>query len=1000
MKAKNTLLSLLLILCLLISALPLCAVTAGAEEAVRNVIFMIGDGMGYEQIEAGSVFKGAPLTFQTFEHQTKVDTSSASGVTDSAAAATAMATGTKTYNSYIGLDKNQDKVENLVEFSKARGLRTGVVATQVLPHATPAGFTAHTNSRYSYNTIAVQQILLQPDVLMGGGATYFSNRQQLIEDNNFQMVTTLEDAYTVPEDKNLLGVFDNNYISADEDPELADMTALTLSRLTGENGFFAMIEGSDIDSYCHQNDMENMLKELMDFDAAVAVAKDYADNNPGTLLIVTADHETGGLNVPDGATKEDLTDSLFSSEAHTGSNVPLYAYGTKAEELCSGDTIANTDIHAFITAQLNATYGEAPETDFTNYNDYRIFFEKPEDWQGVKALYNPTNTFGFAEYTMEQVEENIYSLTFYGRTDLDAGDGRLTFMDSADIYTYLGDADLSEKINVRDATAIQKHVAQLSTLTELGLMAADVNRDTNTNIKDATAIQKHVAQMETGYHIGILKIREEFSTDFEGYYKLYRPETQQWEDYVPTRGIIYFEKPATWDEAVYMYTSGTCYYGTFPGTAMSKVEGKDNLYQLVVSDDALNEDFLEFSIIFSDSVNKYQTTEVSFAGFNKVFRVFGEETTDTAYGYWYDIDHTPEAPSQTTKKIYLADETEWNIKQSNADLFVQCDGAAPIPLTYEGKDSGFARVWSADIPDNTQAVVFLRRDSSAPYDLWNVFTPITPMEDGKNLYALTDDAGGYWDTEREITPDEVMDITNTPVTLYYAVPQAIIDAGYTVKANRRFDNDAGVQEWAQINMTDTGNTYNGKKIYKADFILPYGGVFVLQFQNYQGSTWKSQTVAINEEWTTADKINGKLFDGSKFVDYTPGTDVGQANLTKIHLDATAFSWYTGAAVTVYDEDMNILTQNEPLVSMTIPAGYTPAGSSPTTLYSGYIPANGKYIQFFRIDGGNIYNYCCTTTDVDSNIIEIEDDLFVLDGVKASSGYRTGSWANMASATNP
>ena len=927
MKIGRKILSIVLSLCMIFSLAAVGTLsTSAAEGEIKNVILMIGDGMGKEQVKAGAIHKGSNLVFQDFEAQTSVGTSSISGTTDSAAAATAMASGVKTNNGNIGLDKDGNKVENLVEFSKNRGLKTGVVATQVLPHATPAGFTSHVTSRYSYNTIAVQQILLQPDVIMGGGSTYFTGRDELLAANNFEVAKTLEDAKNVSADKNLLGIFDNNYITADEEPKLSEMTELALSRLTNENGFFAIIEGSDIDSYCHQNDMEKMLKELMVFDDAVAVAKTYVDANPGTLLIVTADHETGGLKVPAGTTKATLTNSLFSSESHTGADVGIYAYGTGADKLCASEKIENTDIHAFITAELNATYGEAPATDFTNYNDYRIFFEAPESWEGVNIVLKNSADAEPQCFGMTEIEENIYSHTFYNYKDVDFDSISIAFANTAE------SAETTEFV------------------------------------------------------------------PFEGFYKIFSIETGLWTSFTPTQGIIYFEKPESWSEDVYAYTAGTCYYGVFPGTKMTKVEGSDNIYQLVISDDVVVEEFLEFTVEFSDGVNKYQTTDVSFAGMNKVFRVFGEDTTKTAYGCWYDYPYIPASPDEATVKIYLADETEWNIKQNNAALFVQCDSGEPIPLTYEGKDKGNARVWSAEIPANTQALVFLRRDNLAPYAIWNVFTPISIFSGENTFYALTEDAGGYWDMPREITPDKVLDEINTEVTLYYAVPQAIVDAGYTVKLNRRLDKDAGVQKWAQSDMTDTGNTCNGKKIYKGTFIATYGGVYELQFQNYLGKVWKSQTQPIKEVWTEAEALNGKLFDGANFVDYTPGTDVGSSELTTIYLDATKLSWYTGATITAYDKDMNILSQNEPLASTAIPEGYTPAGATKAMFYTGKIPADAKFISFFRIDGGKIYNYCCTLDDVNSNVIEIKGNAFVLDGQKQSSNYRSGEWTNIGEAS--
>lgn len=126
---------------------------------VKNVILMIGDGMGAEQAKAGEIYKGSKLVMQTLPYSTMVTTYSNDGVTDSSAAATAMATGYKTNNNMVGMIADGTKKENLIEFSKARGLKAGVIVTQVLPHATPAGFTAHVSARYSYNSIAAQQLL-------------------------------------------------------------------------------------------------------------------------------------------------------------------------------------------------------------------------------------------------------------------------------------------------------------------------------------------------------------------------------------------------------------------------------------------------------------------------------------------------------------------------------------------------------------------------------------------------------------------------------------------------------------------------------------------------------------------------------------------------------------------------------------------------------------------------------------------------------------------------
>lgn len=721
------------------------------QYAVKNVIFMIGDGMGSEQIKAGSIYKGETLHMQQMPYSTMVTTYSNSGITDSAAAATALATGYKTANNMVGMLEDGTKVENLVEFSKARGLKTGVIATQVTPHATPAGFTAHVSARYSYNSIAAQQLTQQLDLLFGGGSSYFDTRTEAIEANNYIWIKDLSEIASVPADKNVLGTFSTSYITADDEPHLKDMTAAGLERLSNENGFFTMIEGSDIDSYAHKNDMDKMLKELIVFDDAVEVAQKYVEDHPDTLLIVTADHETGGLKIPDNATTEDLTDNLFTTGNHTGADVPVFASGARAWELCSEPIIDNTEIHDFIADAIEESYGYAPPKDFTNYDARKIFLELPESWEAPFAYTEGAISLGeFPGVEMTHEEDNIYSILL---RDYDGNTA------PEDLYIP-GDVNGNGTVTIQDVLDIQKYLSRLITFNDDAQLAADINCDGSITIEDVLEIQEYLAKEENIYNIGtqvlkpgvaglsiIFSSQNGYQTEkipFAGFYKKYtitnneqtQTATGVWEDYTPTFGSVYFEKPESWENA-YFYTWGDAYFGVWPGTKMQQVE--DNIYSITISADDVLETTLEFSLVFSDG-NTYQTIDIDFAGLNKIYKIFGGENSKKAYGSWFDYDSNsgddPDPGNPMT--IYLKDETSWDITTDDAIISVQCDNGDMIPMTYLG-----SKIWSATVTDNYKGIVFTR---SNPKDgvVWNAFCPATAREEN-DMYCVTGSTTGYWD---------------------------------------------------------------------------------------------------------------------------------------------------------------------------------------------------------------------------------------------------------------
>lgn len=334
---------------------------------IKNVIFMIGDGMGVSHVKAGELYKGSNLVFSNF-FNTYVSTYSKSDfVTDSAASATALATGEKTINYYVGISYYGNELETLAEYSHKKGLKTGLVVTQMVNHATPAAFSAHSYNRSNYEEITVDQINSGIDLMLGGGSTYFDtdDMKSLMNQNNYRYITNFSDIYNIDNNEKVIGTFaPSSFHETSGTPNLRTMTEVALNRLgSNDNGFFLMVEGSNIDSYSHNNNLIGMLNELIEFDQAILASKNYVDNHPDTLLVVTADHETGGLNLNGSYDYDSLlnqavfTSSPGSSKPHTAAFVKVYTYGKGASGLTYPSLIDNTYIHNYIKQGLINTYG-------------------------------------------------------------------------------------------------------------------------------------------------------------------------------------------------------------------------------------------------------------------------------------------------------------------------------------------------------------------------------------------------------------------------------------------------------------------------------------------------------------------------------------------------------------------------------------------------------------------------------------------------------------------
>ncbi len=304
----------------------------------KNVILMIGDGMGVAQVYAGMTANHGNLFLNNFRHAGFSRTPSANRyTTDSAAGGTAIATGNKTNNSSIGVDRDNKPVPSIMEIAAANGLGTGVVVTTNVLDATPAAFVAHVPNRNMMSEIAVDFAETGPDVFIGGGIEYFKDRKDgrnllsELSSKGYQVCDTITELVKVRSGK-LAALLPEKRV-AERGDQLQVTTEVAIDILDDhKKGFFLMVEGSEIDGGGHSNDMAYTIEEMLDFDRAVGKALEFAARNRRTLVVVTADHETGGLTLVNGDIGKGMVTGRFSTTGHTGIMVPVFAYGPGAEQ--------------------------------------------------------------------------------------------------------------------------------------------------------------------------------------------------------------------------------------------------------------------------------------------------------------------------------------------------------------------------------------------------------------------------------------------------------------------------------------------------------------------------------------------------------------------------------------------------------------------------------------------------------------------------------------------
>ena len=327
--------------------------------AAKNVILVIGDGMGFDHVKAGGLYANGTagsLSFENFPCRAEMTTTSLSGVTDSAAAATAMATGTKVTNGVLSLAERGDghELRTILEYARDQGRSTGLVTTTTMTDATPAAFGAHVLDRYWWDEVASDYLNgSRPNVLLGGGS------------EGMAVAAAQAVGYTVVTDRvGLLGLdpeqqtyvsgqFGENDLPFEVDglgamPHLSELTRVALQVLDNDpDGFFLMVEGGKVDKAAHDGETLRVVGEMKEMSKAVDEILLWAAGRTDTVVMVLADHETGQLQVVSGNGAGQVPNVIWATTSHNSDPVPVYLYGLSCDVLAP--VIDNTQVPGILS---------------------------------------------------------------------------------------------------------------------------------------------------------------------------------------------------------------------------------------------------------------------------------------------------------------------------------------------------------------------------------------------------------------------------------------------------------------------------------------------------------------------------------------------------------------------------------------------------------------------------------------------------------------------------
>jgi len=345
-------------LALMLSLLISSSLSAQPKPKVKNVILMIGDGTGLAQWSAARARIGEDLQVYTLSEYIGLSQTSSSSnlITDSGAGATAISIGEKTYNKAIGVKSDTTSSFTLSEMLHVKGKSTGIVATCGLTHATPASFYAHQPNRYMDKEIASDFYNGFIDIAIGGGFPHFDTSR--LREQGYNVYQYTLDSFSKINKSKFVAFYD----TANHPPKamegrghfLLESTQAAVRNLSkNENGFFLMVEGSQIDWGGHANDVEYVISETLDFDSTIAWVGEWAKTNGETLVIITADHETGGLSLA-AETEDGKILYQFSTEHHTAIHVPVFSFGPQSKQF-SG-VYQNNELHQKILDACDLDY--------------------------------------------------------------------------------------------------------------------------------------------------------------------------------------------------------------------------------------------------------------------------------------------------------------------------------------------------------------------------------------------------------------------------------------------------------------------------------------------------------------------------------------------------------------------------------------------------------------------------------------------------------------------
>jgi len=323
------------------------------SEKPKNIIFLIGDGMGVSQVFSGLTANKGRLFLDNCKYIGFSKTQSADNyITDSAAGGTALSAGVRTNNGAIGVDANNIPVKTILEDAEENGLATGLVSTSTITHATPASFIAHQPKRSMYEEIALDFLKTDIDVFIGGGKAHFTNRKdgrnlvEELKEKGYQFEENLNKISKVKQGKLAALTADGDAGRMEQRGDMLPVSTKTAINILSKNekGFFLMVEGSQIDWGGHASSTVYIVEDMLDFDKSIGKALEFAAKDGETLVLVTADHETGGMAITGGSFEDGTVKAGYPTTGHTAVMVPIFAYGPGAEEFIG--IMDNTDVHA------------------------------------------------------------------------------------------------------------------------------------------------------------------------------------------------------------------------------------------------------------------------------------------------------------------------------------------------------------------------------------------------------------------------------------------------------------------------------------------------------------------------------------------------------------------------------------------------------------------------------------------------------------------------------